>query len=363
MPTTLPSPIQQIANTRWTPQRAWQWSHSRPWRVGCNYIPSTAINQLEMWQPDTFDPQTIDRELGWFQALGMNTVRVFLHDLLWQDNPAAFLDRIDRYLSIAHSRGISTLLVFFDSCWHPFPYPGKQRPPEPGVHNSGWLQSPGVRLLNDPAAFARLEPYVTGVVGHFRDDPRIEGWDVWNEPDNNNENSYYHRDIRQGKAGIVLPLIAQAFQWIRSAQPSQPLTSGVWRWTSDIREQPTPLHQFQVEASDIISFHIYAPLDATTAAVEALKCYGRPLFCTEYMARPIGSTFHDILPLFKQQGIAAYNWGSVSGKSQTIYPWDSWQSPYPPEPPIWFHDILRPDGSPYNPEETTLVRSLTTPAR
>jgi hypothetical protein len=351
---------QEIAQLRWTPERAWKWRNARPWSVGCNFLPSSAINQLEMWQADTFDPKILDRELGWLAAIGMNSMRVFLHDLLWQENPAAFLERMEQYLAIAGRHGISSLFVFFDSCWFPFPRAGKQPEPEPGVHNSGWLQSPGVAVLRDPNAFARLEPYVTGVVEHFRDDARIEGWDVWNEPDNSNGGSYGSRDIGEEKKGdIVLPLMAKAFGWIRAARPSQPLTSGVWRWTADYSEEVFPLQQFQVEASDVISFHDYMPLEASKRAVENLKRYGRPLLCTEYMARPAGSTFEAILPYFKAEGIAAYNWGAVAGKSQTYYPWDSWQSPYPPEPPIWHHDILRPDGSAYRPEETETIRKVT----
>ena len=351
--------LQGIAQPRWPAQRAWEWRSAQPWRVGCNFLPSTATNQLEMWQPDTFDPATIDRELGWLAALGMNSMRVFLHDLLWTTDSTGFLDRMDQYLSIAAGHGISTLFVFFDSCWHPFPSAGKQRDPEPGVHNAGWVQSPGVRILRDPAAFARLEAYVTGVAGRFRNDLRVEGWDIWNEPDNFNGNTYGVRDIFEAKAEVVLPLIAQAFRWVRTGRPVQPVTSGVWHWQDQSWDDRSPLHQFQVEASDIISFHCYAPPGSTQQAVEALKRHNRPIVCTEYMARPLGSTFQAILPLFKNEGVAAYNWGSISGRSQTIYPWDSWQTPYPPEPPLWFHDVLRADGTPYIKAETDLIRSLT----
>lgn len=40
------------------------------WYFGANFIPSTAINQLEMWQKETFDPTTIDRELGFARKIG-----------------------------------------------------------------------------------------------------------------------------------------------------------------------------------------------------------------------------------------------------------------------------------------------------
>ncbi|MCE0497098.1 MAG: cellulase family glycosylhydrolase [Methylacidiphilales bacterium] len=350
---------EDLLSQRWDLKRASAWHDSLGWLVGCNFIPSHAINQLEMWQAETFNPQEIDRELGWLAALGMNSMRVFLHDLPWEQDAEGFLTRIDQFLNIAHRHGIGIMFVFFDSVWHPFPHPGPQREPEPGVHNSFWVQSPGVKTLQDGKAFLRLEDYVRGVIGRFGSDPRVQVWDLWNEPDNSNANSYGPRDFNpEKKAQLVLPLLARVFQWARSAGPSQPLTSGVWQgaWTG---EKVAPLTKFQLEASDVISFHMYGPLPLTRVSVENLKPLGRPLLCTEYMARGVGSTFEAILPYFKKEGIAAYNWGAVAGKSQTIYPWDSWQNPYPPEPPLWFHDIFRRDGSAYDPKEVDLIKSLT----
>lgn len=346
---------------RWSAARAKEWHEQRPWRVGCNFLPSTAINQLEMWQPETFDLKTIDRELGWLAGLGMNSLRVFLHDLLWFAEPEEFLNRMDRFLEVADKHGMTTLFVFFDSCWHPFPKAGPQPPPKPGVHNSFWVQSPGLAIVRDPAAFARLEPYVTAVVKRFRDDPRVEGWDIWNEPDNTNggKGDYSDQDFGSRKGEVILPLITQAFEWARAARPTQPLTSGVWEadWSSP--EKLRPLHHFQIMASDIVSFHNYGSPEDMAERIGHLKQYGRPLLCTEYMSRSTGNTFQAILPLLKAEKIAAYNWGSTAGKSQTIYPWDSWQKPCLGELPLWFHDILRADGSPYDPSEAEVIRSLT----
>ncbi len=354
------SGIDQISEKRWKEARAWDWHKSRPWIVGCNFAPSTAINQLEMWQPETFDTETIDRELGWLTSLGMNSVRVFLHDLLWTQDAKGFLQRLDEFLSIADRHGIGTMFVFFDSVWNPCPRSGLQPIPRPGLHNSGWVQSPGVPVLNDAKAFARLEEYVTGVVGKFRDDPRVQVWDVWNEPENTNAERFPGLEIESSekKAEIVLPLMAQVFEWLRSARPSQPLTSGVWAGSWSDPEKLPPLQRFQLMASDLISFHNYGALEDMKTAIGSLKQYVRPLICTEYMSRGTGNTFEAILPLLKQEKVAAYNWGAVSGKTQTIYPWDSWQKLYPPEPPLWFHDIFRPDGSPYDARETETIRGL-----
>jgi hypothetical protein len=350
---------EQAAQGRWSAEQAWAWDKAKGWRVGCNFVPSSAINQLEMWQAETFNPAQIDRELGWLAHLGMNSARVFLHDLLWLQDPKGFLSRLEQYLEISHRHKIGTMFVFFDSVWHPFPRLGRQPDPEPGVHNSGWVQSPGVAVLRNEKEWSRLEDYVSAILSHFRNDERIDLWDIWNEPDNPNILSYGPRDLEPAKKGdVVLPLLTKAFAWARRINPSQPLTSGIWRmdqFKPDTKKDDLP--QFQLLASDVISFHIYETLASTRAIVEELKKLGRPILCTEYLARAPGNTFQQILPYFHEQKVAAYNWGAVSGKSQTIYPWDSWQGPYATEP-LWQHDIFRPDGTPYDPAETALIQSL-----
>src|SRR5438876_1683884 len=94
-------PAQDKGLPRWSAEQANAWYEKQPWLVGCNFIPSTAINQLEMWQADTFDTKTIDRELGWAAGLGMNTVRVFLHDLAYEADPTGFKKRVTEFLDIA----------------------------------------------------------------------------------------------------------------------------------------------------------------------------------------------------------------------------------------------------------------------
>src|SRR5215831_4438270 len=211
---------------RWTEQKANEWYGNEPWLVGSNYVPRSAINQLEMWQDATFNPEQIDQELGWAESLGMNTMRVFLHDLLWQRDTDGFKKRIDQFLTIAAKHHIRPLFVLFDSCWDPMPHPGPQHPPIPGVHNSGWMQSPGTVALGDLKQYPRLKAYVQGVVGAFAKDVRILGWDVWNEPGNSNMGSYAKQELKD-KTARVLVLLPQAFEWARQANPTQPLTSGV----------------------------------------------------------------------------------------------------------------------------------------
>jgi hypothetical protein len=356
--TVAAAPAQQLAG-RWSVERAQAWERETGWLVGSNYAPASAINQLEMWQAETWDPRRIDQELGWAQGLGMNTMRVFLHDLAWRQDPQGFLNRLDEFLAIAHRHGIRPMLVLFDAVWDPFPRPGPQRQPVPGLHNSGWVQSPGVEILRDSMRYEReLKPYVQAVVGRFASDRRVIAWDLFNEPDNANGGSWgAFEPVNKGELAFVL--LRRTFGWAREMNPVQPLTAAPWKGDWLDPSQTAPITTFMLENSDIITFHSYDPLTRLQQVVAALRRYGRPIVCTEYMARPRGSTFESILPYFKEQGVDAYNWGFVSGKSQTIYPWDSWEHKYPAEPPVWFHDIFRTDGTPYRQTEVELIRALT----
>jgi Cellulase (glycosyl hydrolase family 5) len=348
----------QAQTSRWKEKAADDWYAQQPWLVGSNYIPSYAINELEMWQADTFDPKRIDIELGWAESLGLNTMRVFLHDLLWKQDPEGFKKRIDIFLNIAQKHKIKPLLVLFDSCWDPNPKLGKQHAPTPGVHNSGWVQSPGAAALKDPAQYPRLEAYVKGVVGAFANDKRILGWDVWNEPDNTNDGSYASGEP-SNKVELVLALLPRVYEWARSAGATQPLTSGVWKddWSSP--EKLGSMEKIQIELSDVTSFHNYDAPDVFEKRVLSLQQYHRPILCTEYMARGNGSTFQGTLPIAKKYRVAAINWGLVAGKTQTYLPWDSWKHPYTDrEPAVWFHEIFRTNGQPYSQEEANFIRTI-----
>ncbi len=388
----------QTATTsaRWTAARAQQWYAQQPWLVGANFVPSTASNQLEMFQADTFDIATIDRELGFAASIGMNVMRVFLHNLLWQQDSAGFLKRLDTYLSVSSAHGIRTMLVLFDSCWNPFPALGTQPAPVPGIHNSQWVQAPGAAVLQDPSQYPALGNYITGVVGAFKNDPRVLLWDIWNEPDNTNGNSYGYLEPTN-KVALVTALLPFAFATARAAGPSQPLTSPLWAgdWSTPETFNPTQMVQFN--QSDVFSFHNYGFAESFLTSIQQLKQYGRPVLCSEYMARDAGSTFDNSLPIAYQQDVMAINWGLVSGKTQTILTWDSWQHPYaaasdyaglnatnyqvvltpggeaPPAggntkvqpyasegPVVWHHDVFKPDGTPYRSAEIDLIYQLAT---
>lgn len=344
------------ARDRWTEAQAKAWYDRQPWLVGSNYAPASAINQLEMWQAETWNPAEIDRELALAEGIGMNTMRVFLHDQLWEQDAEGFKRRIDEFLTIAARHRIKPLFVLFDSCWDPNPKLGPQHPPIPGVHNSGWVQGPGMAGLRDKRRYPAYKAYVQGVIGAFANDQRVLGWDLWNEPDNGAD----QYKGQEGKEPLVRALLAQVFQWARDADPTQPITSGVWigeDWTPG--GKGSPMEKLQLSQSDVITFHDYNWPETFERRINQLIPYNRPILCTEYMARGNGSTFDGSLPIAKRYNVAMMNWGFVDGKTQTRFPWDSWQKPYVmAEPTIWFHEVFRADGTPYRQAEVDLIKRL-----
>ena len=352
-----------LGQQKWSEQQARDWYAKQPWLLGSNYNPASAINQLEMWQADSFDPKRIDLELGWAEGLGMNTMRVFLHDLLWQQDAEGFKRRLDQFLTIAAKHKIRPMFVLFDSVWDPDAKLGKQRAPKPGVHNSGWVQSPNRTTLQNPAEYPKLEAYVKGVVGAFAKDQRILAWDIWNEPDNENGGSYGQLEPKN-KIELVLALLPQAFAWARAAGAEQPLTSGVWKGDWSTAEKMTTMDRLQIELSDVVTFHNYDAPTELEKRINWLKRYNRPLICTEYMARGNGSFFFGSLPVAKVHNVGMINWGFAQGKTQTNLPWDSWQRPYVDrEPSVWFHEIFRNDGQPYLVEEVEFIRRMSGKAK
>lgn len=345
---------------RWSKEKAWEWYNQYDWLVGTNFNPSTAINQLEFWQAETFDSTTIDRELKWSANLGMNAHRVYLHNLLWEQDSIGFLERLEKYLGIADQYDIKTMFVLLDDVWHPVPKLGKQPEPMPHIHNSGWVQAPGAEILGDSSRHEELENYVKGVLTHFANDERVFCWDVYNEPRNAaGQKGRVEFEVKE-KHIYSLALLKKVIHWSRTINPSQPLTVGLW--TGEIAHWGTldslpNLERYMVENSDVISFHAYdGDMDQVKQKITELKRYERPILCTEYVARGTGNTFEEVLPIFKENKIAAINWGLVAGKTNTIYPWSSWRETFTTEPEVWHHDIFRVDGSPYSVEEVTFIK-------
>ncbi|MDD4969121.1 MAG: glycoside hydrolase family 2 TIM barrel-domain containing protein [Paludibacter sp.] len=336
----VPSNLTNTNGEIWSKQKAKMWYNQQPWLSGCNYQTSTAVNQIEMWQAETFDPKTIDKQLGWAHELGFNTMRVYLSSVVWKNDPASFKKRINKYLSISSKHQIRTILVFFDDCWNEESALGKQPVPKPGVHNSGWVQDPSSSLRRDTLTlFPLLENYIKDILVTFKNDKRILLWDLYNEPGNSDHGN------------TSIPLLKNVFKWARQINPSQPVSSGVWCFGC------TEISTCQASNSDIITYHNYGNEINQQTCIDILKVHERPMICTEYMARKRDSRFENIMPLLKKNNIGAINWGFVSGKTNTIFAWDA-PEPNKKEPLIWFHDILRQDKTPFDQNEIDFIKKM-----
>ena len=344
--------VEVLDRARWSRDEASSWQRRTPRLFGCNFAPSTAGNQLEVWQAETFDPVTIDRELGWAATLlGMNSIRLYLHDLAWQVDPTGFLQRLDEVLGIAASHGISVMPVLFDGIWDPEPRPGLQRSPRPGIHNSTWVQSPGAAVLSDRSRWAGLGDYVAAVMGRFGTDDRVVVWDLFNEPDSFNP-AYAHRDAAH-KRRLTAELLEQVWDWAVEANPDQPLTVGVYEQVQHHPERASRVARIAIERSDVISFHCYQGEAVLHQAIRRLGRYERPVICTEWLGRPVSPV--RLARLFAAEEVGAYAWGLVDGRTQTKFSWTSW---YRRDRATrgWFHELLHPDGTPYDEQEASVMR-------
>ena len=342
----------------WSSEKALDWYSKQGWLVGCNFLPSSSINQIEMFQENTFDITEIRRELSWAKDLGFNTLRVYLHDLLWQEKDQ-FVIRFNKFLDCCKDLEIKPIIVLFDDCHYPLPQLGSQPLPVKGVHNSGWKQSPGHEIVRGIASLShsehapRLKKFTQEILDLYKADNRMLMWDLYNEPG------------QFGIGEISYTLLKNVWDWAHEVRPDQPLTSCL---DGSIGDSIITLNKKQ---SDVISFHTYEA-EKLEPTIKELSKIGRPLMCTEYMAREYGTTFEFCLPIFKKYNIACYNWGLVAGRSQTNFSWETilklnelrdkeefikgLESLIEPE--VWFHDILRRDGSAFSNKETSLIKQI-----
>jgi hypothetical protein len=345
---------------QWTPAEANEWYARQPWIMGTNYIQSNTVNQFDMFQPQYFDADRIDLEFKWAEDLGMNTVRVFLHDLLWKTDSGNLKRRMNKVLSLADDHKMKVIFVLFDSSGDPFPEAGAQRNPKPGVRDSLWAQSPGAKALTDPKQNERLLSYVKEVIAAFSIDKRVLAWDLWNQPDNLNPGTFGPSEP-SNKLEKVLALLPQLFDYARAALPTQPITSSLWKgddWSS--LDKLSPFEKIQIQKSDIITFQNYVGPQEFEKRVKWLKSYGRPVICTGFLARPLGSTPEAILPVALKYNVGALTASLVQGKRQMFLPYDSWANAYLDgrQPAVWFQDIFHSNGTPYKQEEVDFIRQI-----
>jgi hypothetical protein len=330
----------QQAGERWSEQKANEWYSRQPWYCGFNYIPAYAINYTAMWDKTSFDADAIDRELALAESSGMNVLRAVLQYAVYEDDPAYFLETLDRFMTICAKHKIKFMPSLFDDCVFGLehdPKVGKQPEPLVGWYAWAWSPSPGHNMVVDERTHPRIERYVKAVMSRFKNDDRILLWDLYNEPTNG------------GLGSASFPLLKKVITWARSVAPSQPITIDVW--SNDKR-----LNDIAIPASDVITFHNYGNKEALIKQISDLRQYSRPIICTEWMNRPNGSLIETHIPVFHQEKVGCLLWGLVNGKTQTHLPWG--HRPGDPPAAVWQHDLYHGDFSPYSKEEINTIRKF-----
>ena len=295
---------------------------------GANYVPSTAVNDTQQWAE--FDPAVVDRELGFAEGLGLNSVRVFLQYLVYEHDPTGLLERFDAFLACAERHRLSVMPVLFDDCFGPEPALGPQTgEAQPGAHNPWWQSSPGRSRMGQEYR-PKLRRYVDDLVRAFGRDGRIVAWDLYNEPLSRRYSVSLVRDV---------------FAWAREAGPEQPLTTCY----------------YGALLSDVTKIHFYVSPSAepaeATRIVEGAAAFGKPIVATEFLGRPNHGELHEVLTLFTEHRIGWYFWELMIGANQTRYQWALKDAPAVAEE-IAFKGLLYPDGTPYRQDDADLIRSL-----
>lgn len=331
---------------RWSEEKANEWYYSQDWAVGCDYIVSDAINQIEMWQESTFNPTLIDKELAVAEELGFNTVRLFLHDLVYESDPKGFKMRVAQVLDICEIHGIKVVMTFFTNGGKFDDVKlGQQPEPTPGIHNPEWRQTPGAKAVNDPAQWPRLEKYVKDILKTFKNDKRIYCWCLYNEPENDN------------RGANSLPLMRETFKWAWEVNPDQPLTAPYASLMANDDRSNLAVWGFLAENCDIMSFHCYNPVATLMDKyINPLKKMNRPIICTECVGRPANTLF-DMYAICRKENIGVLSFGLFDSKMQCKFHWDSKKGAK--EPKVWFHDIFHADGTPYDQKEIDFIKDIT----
>lgn len=349
---------------KWSKEKAWEWYDSLPWLRGCNYMSADCANRIDQWQEDGFEErlQTTEEEFRLMQDLGYNTIRIILEFIVWKKEHDGFMERFDRYLSLAASYGISCMVVFGNDCMPlkeetlrrtrlgkqtvDWGYHGGRKASQHGI-----LPEPGYHLMDDPTLEAEHYEWLREIVTKYKDDKRIIMWDVFNEVGGSN------------RGNLSLSYLKNFVNIIREINPVQPITACIWS-NPKAPESLPEIEKFALENSDIISYHSYASYQENVEIIRKLKKFGRPIINTEWLARCLDNNVEELFPLFYLEKIGCYNWGFVAGKYQTYEPWNSIWEQYEKNPAInwdftkWFHDLYRPNLRPYNPKEIEIIKKF-----
>jgi hypothetical protein len=347
-----PIDLDKLRSARWDERRAFQYMQRFGEVKGCNYVPSDGSSILH-----SPNKELIRREIGWARnVVGLNSVRVWVDLADYQINEEQVLTNFESFLGTCDANQIKVLPVLSLQSFLDPEYDSKAAGASgplldfhPSVHGGGWRYSnrlgwpccepEGNIPSKTMAAWVKTKPaaehFIRSLLSRYAKDDRVLLWDLYNEAPK-----------------AARPLVETIFQWAREVNPSQPL-SVCWQGH---------------DLSDVITFHTYARPGFETAnrnspgwdfltELDWARAWGRPMLCTEWLARPFGNTIEAILPFYERYHIGWYVWGLCAvGPAQYQFPWD-WPMGSPP-PEKWFHCLLYPDGTPYSAEEILMIRDF-----
>lgn len=347
---------------QWSKEKAWEWYNKQPWIRGFNGYPSNCVNRVAMWQEWGHKEviEQVEREFALARQTGFNAVRAIIQFEVWCFEHDSFMNNLEEYIALADKYGIKVMLTLGNDCtvpkekFKPVVF-GEQKVDwgyhsgiEEGPHSAG-LAGAGYCLLDEPEYEKKYYEMVRELAKKYCKDPRLQIWDVWNEPGNG------RRD------GMSLKAMEKFFEIIRSYDPIQPLTADVWSYTEDFNPK-RDIEKRALELSDVITFHYYGSYANMVAIIEKLKNdYGRPLINNEWLNRIADNNVKEIFPLFYLERIGSYHWGLIAGYSQTYEPWGHYFVDYLKEGSTldltkWQHDLYRFNGLPYDVNEIKTIR-------
>jgi hypothetical protein len=334
-PIDAPVNKKELMDQRWTVTRAHEYMQSYGVIKGCNFVPSYCKSPMQHFID--FREDIIRKELGYAKKAGLNSIRLWIPCFAWQSDRQTFYQVLDKYLEICNEMQFSIMatLTCYSIKKDTFQEKLEVKPQRfyPGVHIQP-LEIEGI-YRREADDWPVIREYYQEITKRYGDNRTIIVWDLYNEAWEKD------RDLQE-----------HLFQWVREVDPGQPLTAC---WGA---------HDY----SDVITFHTYQPpggkkrdelpgLLSFEEEINYALSYNRPVLCTEWLARTFGNNFQNVLPVFAAYNIGFYFWGLVAGSGQYRFPWN-WPEGAP-EPYLWFHEILYPDGHPYKREEIDMIRDFT----
>ncbi len=263
---------------------------------GANYVPSYASTSVGMWKD--FDPQVIDRELALARRLSLNSVRVFLPYVVYEDDPQTFLKHVERFVELSASHNIRPMFVLFDSCFGDEPSLDKADSPT-------WVNNPGYSRIGKEH-WPRIERYASDVVGSFRGDSRVLMWDIMNEP----MADFAH--VTRKERDAIWEFCRHFCAFVKKHDPNKPITVG----HAVVEYIPKT-----IDLVDVASVHSYSPYaewldnDLDLAFTYADRA-GKPVIVSEFGNPGAGQPYEMALDVIERRKIGFYFWELMIAKVQ-----------------------------------------------